>query len=460
MAITLLVSAAFIVTVTIVFAAASTRHLTLRKHRIRASAQEAIRTLLNMSAKLACSARHISGFSDKQIQQDLRSYSLLFSLVRISHEKNTTTAKLWRRLRATAEFHPEYGARLEDRPPSGTTHNTTLFKDPNPTQTRTPNSGKKACCHRNQKLQALLQTQLHEDNRQGLETRALLVIHRGLLLAEAYGPAITPSTRLLGWSMTKSLLAMLWGRMEALDLSERSERNLFSEWEDDERSDITLEHLLQMRDGLAFDESYRTGSDATRMLFNSNRHSRYALQRPLTHPPGTHFSYSSGSTNLLARWMHQRLGGTEATAHFLHNEFLEPLGMRDTLLERDADGVYIGSSYGYATARDWGRLGALLLNEGRTGNHPLLDPRWIQRATAPNGSINDPRYGYQFWLNHDAGLPALFSQLPADSYFMLGNREQKLMIAPSCEAAILRLGWSAAHYPVESRFGEILAQLH
>jgi CubicO group peptidase (beta-lactamase class C family) len=289
------------------------------------------------------------------------------------------------------------------------------------------------------------------------------VIHEDKVKAAAYGENIAPHTRLLGWSMSKSLLAMLWGRMETLGLAGIHQSQLFPEWEDDERSTITLKNLLQMCDGLAFDESYRPGSDATRMLFGNcpSRYapSRYALARPLSHQPGIHFSYSSGSTNLLARWMHRQLGGSEAAAHFLQQELLLPLGLQRTLLEMDSEGVFVGSSYAYASAEDWGRLGALMINDGCVGAQRILCSDWIRRAAEPNSSINDPRYGYQFWLNCSGKLPALYPQLPPDSYFMLGNREQKLMLSPSHDVAIVRLGWSSKPYPAELRFGEILAQL-
>ncbi|QIL89255.1 serine hydrolase [Microbulbifer sp. SH-1] len=421
--------------------------------------RDSLRTLLAFSAKLSCSARHISGFSDVRIRRDLVSYSPLLALVRIQHTGYTTSASLLNCIATHARFCPARGALLDDDPSaiSGETGAGDIASETG----RTPSA-----CGYDKSLQTLLLALVDDDNRQGLNTRALLVMHEDRVMAAAYGAGVSPQTRLLGWSMSKSLLAILWGRMETLGLAAPDQCRLFPDWENDGRSAITLHNLLQMCDGLAFDEIYRPGADATRMLFcgssNAPPHyapSRYALERPLIHTPGTHFSYSSGTTNLLARWIHQRLGGTEAALHFLEQELLAPLGMHRTFFETDSEGIFVGSSYAFASAENWGRLGALMLNGGRAGGKQILSCDWIKRATEPNRSVNDTRYGYQFWLNLGGKLPPLYPNLPADSYFMLGNREQKLMLCPSHGVVIVRLGWSSRPYPAELRFGEILAQL-
>ena len=418
-----------------------------------------LKTLLTMSAKLACSAHHISGFSAKRIHRDLQSYSPLFRLVSIEQRADGTSATLANLVTVRAHYHPQLGSRLR-KPLPNFTHGDLLG---GVATTVRPGHHNYATTEGLQPLTALLREQIQRDHALGLETRALLVIQGADVLGEAYGAGVSAETRLLGWSMTKSVLAMLYGRMEALGLADPTTVDLFPEWSADGRSEISLQNLLQMCDGLAFDESYRPASNVTRMLFGGISSSRYALLRPLANKPGTHFSYSSGSTNVLARWIHRKLGGTEAALRFWQREFLRPLGMPDAVMELDEDGVFVGSSYGYARARHWARLGALLLNKGGISiggrSTPLLDRDWVIRATTPNGSHNDPRYGYQLWLNTGGAIPRRYPQLPADSMFMLGNREQKLMIAPSHHAVVVRLGWSAHPYPVEDRFGEILDSL-
>ncbi|MBY6212359.1 serine hydrolase [Microbulbifer agarilyticus] len=428
--------------------------------------RDALQTLLGMSAKLACSAHHISGFRKKRISEDLRNYSPLFKFVSIEHRGNTTLASLGSLISMKAHYDPILGSSLI---PSEQDENNPTFNFPGtiPTSVNLRRNLETLARRSHQPLQRMVQEQIRRDAQASLDTRALIVVHGHEILAEAYGPDITASTRLLGWSMSKSLLALLFGRMETLGLAYAARTSLFPEWCDDDRTHISLQNLLQMCDGLEFDETYSPGTDATRMLFGNLPASRYALQRKLKFQPGTHFSYSSGSTNLIARWMHRELGGTQKALTFWQQEFLKPLGLTSMLLELDNDGVFIGSSYGFATAAEWAQLGALLLHKGQLnrGNDPqgFLDHEWITRATQPNTSNNDPRYGYQLWLNgakqRASNLPLMYPGLPEHSYFMLGNREQMLMVAPEKNTVVLRLGWSATPYPVEDRFGEILHSL-
>jgi CubicO group peptidase (beta-lactamase class C family) len=197
------------------------------------------------------------------------------------------------------------------------------------------------------------------------------------------------------------------------------------------------------------------GSDATRMLFNSHSAASVAMEKPLEHPPGRYFSYSSGTTNLLAALLVERLGGTQAAVDYLYGEFLQPLAMANTVLEPDPSGVFVGSSYVYASARDWARLGQLMLNGGELNGHRLFSEEWAGRATAASTALNDTRYGYQFWLN-GRGEHRRWPSLPRDAFAMMGNRGQVVMMIPSERMVIVRLGWSAEDYPVNQRFATML----
>jgi CubicO group peptidase (beta-lactamase class C family) len=116
----------------------------------------------------------------------------------------------------------------------------------------------------------------------------------------------------------------------------------------------------------------------------------------------------------------------------------------------------VGSSYIYGSGRDWARLGLLMLNRGEIAGDRILQPEWVDRAVAPNPSQNDSRYGYQFWLNGRGATPRWFG-LPWDAYAMTGNRNQIVMIIPSADAVLVRLGWTGGHYPMEINFQRLLA---
>ncbi|KUJ82990.1 serine hydrolase [Microbulbifer flavimaris] len=414
----------------------------------------AVRVATGMGAKLACSGRYVSGFTPAGIVEDLASYSPANRLLNLDYDDDArrVTADLIGLGEVSARYRKGLGCALEigDTTPLDQVAVTPVEVDgePWPKGSSAPSI--------DAELQQRLDAILAADNAAGLETRALLVIQDGALVAESYADGITPQTPLLGWSMGKSLTAMLQGRLEALGQGDRQAGALFAEWRDDPRREITLEQLLQMSSGLAFDETYAPGSDATHMLFSAQSASDVALASPPAHAPGSHFSYSSGTTNLIARWLHQQLGSdVQASVDFFQRELLQPLGMANTVFEVDPSGIFVGSSYIYASARDWARLGQLMLNGGELNGQRLLSEDWVARASMPNGSDNEPRYGYQFWLNSGADV-LRYPELPADAYFMQGNRKQVVMMAPSTNTVIVRLGWSAGSYPVGQNFAELL----
>ena len=406
-----------------------------------------------MAAKLGCSGRYITGLNEQQVKSDLASYSGLYSLVSITNDDTLyrVTARLAPGKRHSASYRPGIGCSLD----IGDTSNLDAL-DPGSWPVvasdeglgANPNSGA---------VDKLLATQLAADNAKGLQTRALLVMHNSQVIGEANAPGFDSTSRHLGWSMGKSLVAMLFGRLEQKTNLNVAQTKLFDEWQD-ERSTISLKALLNMSSGLQFDEVYAPGSDATRMLFNEHSASAVPLEKPLAHPTGSHFAYSSGTTNLLSRFLVERLGGTDAAYRFLHEELLAPLKLAHTVVEPDPSGVFVGSSYVYASARDWGQLGMLLAADGIYNNQRLLSSDWIKRATTPNSSGNEPRYGYQLWLNR-GGDELRWPDLPEDAFAMQGNRAQIVLMIPSRGLVIVRLGWTAGGYPYNDTFAALLPEL-
>ena len=132
--------------------------------------------------------------------------------------------------------------------------------------------------------------------------------------------------------------------------------------------------------------------------------------------------------------------------------------MRNTIPEPDASGVFVGSSFVYAPARDWARFGQLLLAGGQINGRRVLSADWVKRATQPNRSENDRRYGYQLWLNEGGSKP-WWPSLPRSAYAMQGNRSQSVMILPEQDTVIVRLGWTATEYPADANFARIVAAL-
>ena len=322
-----------------------------------------------MASKLGCSARHITGLGPDQIVEDLASYSGAYGWVSIENDDDLrrVSAHLGPGSTHSATFRPGIGCTLD-------------INDTSPLDDIKLATIEPQLLVNNGEANQLLVNQLQADNAAGLNTRALLAMRDGELIGEAYADGFDETTQHLGWSMGKSLIAVLFGRMESLSNLQVSESSLFEAWQD-ERSAISIEDLLQMSSGLDFQEIYAPGSDATRMLFNEYSASDVALSKPSKHTPGSHFAYSSGTTNILARLLFERAGGTPSAAYrFLQTSLLAPLGMTQTTVEPDPSGVFVGSSYVYASARDWARLGQLLVADGVHNGNRLLSSERISSA--------------------------------------------------------------------------------
>lgn len=408
-----------------------------------------------LTAKLACSGYYLSGFNDEKNLIDIASYSPAVAMISVHHEPPQTVVASLYGVQARARYYPGLGCTLQhpamvdlaavDAPALAHGQGVWPFGDEVP--------------ETDSAMQGLLEQTVRSDNLDGLDTRALLVVHNGQIIAEAYGPDIDPETPLLGWSMGKSVSALMVGRLEALGVLKRGEQQLFAEWSNDSRRDISVENMLQMSTGLEFSEPYVPGNDSTRMLFTAASAADVAMNSSLKFEPGTHWSYSSGTSNLLTRLVFDRLGGgTQDLVDFFATEIAQPLGLRDTTFELDASGVMVGSSYIYAPARDWARLALPMLNDGRVGSMQWLPQGWVKTASTANPSKNEGRYGYQFWLN-SGGDSLRWPALQAGAYAMSGNRGQVVMMFPALNAAIVRLGWTAGSYPIGSKFQPIQALL-
>lgn len=287
-----------------------------------------------------------------------------------------------------------------------------------------------------------VQTVLHEAAAQE-GTRGLVVVHRGQIVGEWYADGFDPDTRQLGWSMGKSVAATLVGRAQVefpeADLDPASTR-LRPEWTDD-RADISLDHLLRMTSGLEWDEDYDLGTPITRMLFSEPDMAGFAASQPLAHPPGAYRQYSSGTTNILCDVLHERTGlGPEMADQLL----FEPLGMHSAILEADASGRSVCSSYLWATPRDWATFGQFVLDDGTVGGERLLPDGWMEFVTSADPAGGEPEpYGAQWWLNDAGDGSALrLPDMPADAFWASGHDGQYIVVVPSADLVVVRTGFT------------------
>jgi CubicO group peptidase (beta-lactamase class C family) len=211
----------------------------------------------------------------------------------------------------------------------------------------------------------------------------------------------------------------------------------------DARAAITLAQLLRMSSGLAFDESYSNPlSDVVYMLSGTGDAAGFAAAKPLAHPPGAHFAYASGTTNVLMLAIREAIADDRSYLAFPRRALFERIGMASALMEPDASGTFVGSSLMFATARDWARFGLLALREGMWNGQRVLPAGWVKFMTTPAPAAPEGEYAGHWWLKlrPNRGAAARAPLLPPDAFHAAGHGGQHVTVVPSRDAVIVRLG--------------------
>jgi hypothetical protein len=266
---------------------------------------------------------------------------------------------------------------------------------------------------------------------------AFVVLHEGKLVAERYRAGITADTKLLSWSMAKSFTNALAGLMYGDGLVDIFAPTGIPEWQGDARSAITLNDLLQMQSGLEWNEDYGNRSDVNLMLHREEDMGLYAINKPLVNEPGTVWYYSSGSTNIVMRYLRGKFASDKEFLTYLRERLFAPLGIRNAYFEPDMSGTPVGSSYVYISARDYARFGQMYLDDGFAQGERILPEGWVKYTSTPASGSNDG-YGAFFWMNKDKYWP----DIPEDMFNCQGHDGQEVFIIPSKSLVVTVLGYS------------------
>lgn len=288
---------------------------------------------------------------------------------------------------------------------------------------------------------------------------AFVAVQGGRIVAERYGPETDVDTTLISWSMAKSVTQALLGvQIRRGLLSSTDIPAPVPEWSapDDPRASITVDQLVKMRSGLAWTEEYTaadndhdgTGevplSDVLEMLFGRGHAdmANFAADMAAAHPAGEEFLYSSGTSNILARLVGDVACGhgtgltgaerTDRTRRFMFDALFDPLGMASAAPRFDDAGTFIGSSYLYATARDFARFGLLYLRDGVWDGTRLLPEGWVDAARTPHAQGEDSleMYGDHWWI-----YPCRWGSFRASGY-----EGQAIVVVPGLDLVLVRLG--------------------
>ena len=283
---------------------------------------------------------------------------------------------------------------------------------------------------------------------------AFIAVQGGRVVAERYGPSASSTTPLISWSTAKSITHAALGILVGDGLVDPAAPLAAPEWSGpgDPRAAITWNDLLAMRSGLHFNEDYVDAeeSNCIEMLFGSGADdvASYAAGLPLEQPVDAVYNYSSGTTNLITRAMadvlHAHSGGDpsdpaarrDVMERFLRDRIFDPIGMTSADPRFDAAGTFVGSSYVYATARDFARFGLLYLRNGVWDGERLLPEGWVDDArTIRSVDPDDGRlYGHHWWVRGDRH----------GTFWANGYEKQLIVCVPALDLVIVRLGKTSA----------------
>jgi CubicO group peptidase (beta-lactamase class C family) len=276
-----------------------------------------------------------------------------------------------------------------------------------------------------------------------------VILKDGELVAERYADGFDAETRQLGWSMSKSVASLLTGVLVGQGVVSLDDDHLRPELTG-ERADITIEQLLRMTSGIEWDETYDLGTTITRMLYLEEDMAAYVASLPLAHEPGTVQEYSSGSTNLLCSVLAERTG---LGADLPRQELLGPLGLSSAIFEPDAAGTPACSSYLWATPRDWAAIGQFALQNGEWNGEQLLPDDWMEQSlSVPDvAETDDPGYGMGWSVNPILGGELRWPELPEDTFYASGHDGQKVIVVPSENLVVVRMGFTPEASAEESQ---------
>ena len=247
---------------------------------------------------------------------------------------------------------------------------------------------------------ALAKAQAYSEEMQGV---GLIVVKDGALLHESYAGKGAVEQSVLSFSMHKSLVALVVGiAIEDGTIGSLSDPvgNYIEEWADDPRGAITIRQLLNTESGLELTGlSTFTGM---RMSLGDDINA-IALNKPLSHDPGSKFEYNNATSQILGIALNRALvaAGHEGYAAYLEQKLWCPAGNDEAALWYDrevSDGgtarYYAGS---FSNLRNWARIGEVIQNKGAAGETQLVPAAWIAAMSEP--APTNPNYGLHVWLD-------------------------------------------------------------
>ena len=403
------------------------------------------------NAKILCSCEFVSGISQNKAEAEDLGFSMLWLATNtVDRTEKTVSTTVLGMHPKKAIYREGLGCTLINNDISETFIHSEIKVN-----TFTKNIWPDALMEGNIEMESAIAKAFDKDIENPIyRTRAVVVIKNGEIVGERYAEGFSKDSKLLGWSMTKSITSTLAGILAKQGFWNVQSPMPINEWDSDKRSEITLKNVLQQSTGLEWEEEYGTVSTATKMLYNSANMGSYAASMPLESEPGSTWEYSSGTSNILAGSLEKAFSSNEDYLNFPTKALFGPIGAKSFILETDASNHFVGSSYGYASARDWAKVGLLYLNQGNWFGNQIIDSSWVAQSIVPT-EHSDGSYGYHFWLNKGNQ----FENYAPNAFWMNGYQGQQVSIHPDDNLVVVRIGltYDQKDFPFNEWMKEIKA---
>ena len=400
-------------------------------------------------AKKACSYHYISERALDQIEEVEFNASPL-NLVSFTNDPKaqSVTASLFGLGNATAQYKKNLGCVLLHGKDDANISLNTIAK--NSSSSVLPR--KTSSSIRSDAIAEAVDLAMDAKGKSGTMTTSFLVIQNDSIVSENYGKGYDSETEILGWSMTKSICNLLIGILVKEGKLSLQKTNLYDKWTTDKRKNITLANLLHMDSGLSWTEEYEDICDVTQGLFLEEDFVSFVVDKPLESEIGSAWEYSSGTTNLVSGIIRKQFYSVQEYLAFPQTALFSKLEIGDAQIETDESGNLILSSYGYAKARDWAKLGILYKNQGNWQGTQIVDTSYVQFSITP--TVNS-EYGSHIWLNRNQKK---YPSAPADMYYFSGYDGQYVFMFPSHDMIIVRTGISKGpEFNMDKIIGTVLS---
>ena len=268
------------------------------------------------------------------------------------------------------------------------------------------------------------------DYMQGQRTAGLLVIHKGVLKVERYGLGHLPQNPWGSFSVTKSVVSMLYGAaikdglIDSLDTPISEYLPVFATGS---YAGVTIKNVLQMASGVAWNEDYADpDSDIVKLPTEQAAGFQYMSRLPRVAEPGTRFNYNTGETNIAGAILAKATGKT--LSDYASEKIFLPGGLSNDanwLLDEPNGREFAGCCIS-ASLRDYGRLGLFALANTKMPTNGTLTDHWMQQSTSPSKGYAG--YGYFWWLLGDGVYAAegVFGQ-----YIVIDSQRDLIVVLQS-----------------------------